>query len=183
MAKAFYRPVFVSAVPTANGIELRAINDTGAALDLTVTATAVTMAGTTRELARATLNVTADAAALALTLPPGSLQADEILAYTWADASGQHRSGDHFAPRPYKTYDLMPAHLTCDVQHTGETFTLTVSASALSLFTAVEADQPGRFSVNAFTLFPGHPATVTFTPQTAGSAPQFTLRDLHSATY
>ena len=54
---------------------------------------------------------------------------------------------------------------------------------ALSLFVALEADQPGRFSLNAFTLFPGHPATVTFTPTTQGAEPRITLRDLHSATY
>jgi beta-mannosidase len=48
---------------------------------------------------------------------------------------------------------------------------------------ALESDRPGRFSANAVTLFPGHPATITFTPATPGPPPTFTLRDLHSATY
>jgi beta-mannosidase len=33
------------------------------------------------------------------------------------------------------------------------------------------------------TLFPGHPATLTFTPEDPDATPGFTLRDLHSATY
>jgi beta-mannosidase len=61
---------------------------------------------------------------------------------------------------------------------------ITLSAGALALFVAVEADQPGRFSRNAFPLLPGQSAEVVFTPADPGQpAPQFTLRDLHSATY
>jgi hypothetical protein len=30
---------------------------------------------------------------------------------------------------------------------------------------------------------PGLPRRVTFTPQTTGAEPKFTIRDLHSATY
>ncbi len=47
----------------------------------------------------------------------------------------------------------------------------------------LEADRPGRFSANAVTLFPGHPAAIAFTPTQPGPPPAFTLRDLHSATY
>jgi beta-mannosidase len=51
------------------------------------------------------------------------------------------------------------------------------------LFVALESSTPGRFSDNAFTLFPGHPARITFTPDNPDETPEFTLRDLHSATY
>ena len=60
---------------------------------------------------------------------------------------------------------------------------ITLSARSLALFVALEADQPGRFSQNAIPLFPGQQASITFTPEAAGPAPCFTLRDLHSATY
>ena len=33
------------------------------------------------------------------------------------------------------------------------------------------------------TLFPGHPARIWFTPEHPAIVPNFTLRDLHSATY
>jgi len=183
MARQFYQPVFVSAVPTPCGLELRAVNDTAGPVDLTVRAIAVTMSGKTRPLSEATLPVPPDAAALALTVSPDALHPDEMLAFTWSDATGTHRSGDHFAPKPYKTYDLENPRVNYTRDITGHIYTLTLSAQALALFVAVEADQPGRFSANAFTLFPGHPATVTFTPKTPGAIPSFTLRDLYSATY
>ena len=181
MAKEFYAPVFVSAVPVNGQIELRAVNDTAAPVSLTVTAHAVTMAGTMRQLAKQTLILSPAAAQLALTVP--GLADGEMLAYTWADATGIHRGGDHFAPKPYKTYDLLPANLMHQVKNLGQAYEITVTSETLAPFVAIEADQPGRCSVNAFTQFPGHPATVTFTPQSPGAEPRFTLRDLHSATY
>jgi beta-mannosidase len=92
MAKEFYQPVFVSAVPVAGQVELRAVNDTGSPVVLTVTAHAAAMDGTTRELGKATVTV-GDRAELALTV---AVPEGEILAYTWA-ADG-HQGGDHFAP-------------------------------------------------------------------------------------
>jgi beta-mannosidase len=183
MAKAFYAPVYVSAVPTAAGYELRAVNDTPSAMELTVTALAVAMDGTTRQIARTTLPVTPDAAALALTVPADQIGPQDMLAFTWQDPIGVPMGGDVFAPRPYKSYDLLAPNLTHKVEPAGDAYTITVAAEKLALFVALESDQPGRFSVNAFALFPGHPASVTFTPAGPGPAPRFTLRDLHSATY
>jgi beta-mannosidase len=179
MARAFYAPVYVSAIPTKGRIELCAINDLDHEVTLTLTAHAVSMDGKTRELANKTLTV-GTSAMPALML---DVAADEILAYTWADTLGIHKGGDTSAPKPYKSYDLIPAHLTHQVKNLGQAYEITVTADALALFVALEADQPGRFSFNAFTLLPGYPATVTFTPHTAQAEPRFTLRDLHSATY
>ncbi len=180
MAKAFYAPVFVSAVPVKGKIELRAVNDLDHDITLTVTAHAVTMDGKTRELATQTLGV-GTSAALAMTV---EVAEDEMLAYTWVDTMGIHKGGDHFAPKPYKLYDLAPANLTHQVVSLGHAYEITVTSDTLALFVALEADQPGRFSVNAITLFPGYPATVIFTPTDFnGETPRFTLRDLHSATY
>ena len=181
MAKAFYEPVFVSAVPVGEVIELRAVNDRAAPVVLNLTAQAVALDGTTRALAKAQLTV-GDAAVLALSVPANALGAQEILAYTWADETGP-LGGDTFAPKPYKHYNLLPAGLTKSVTPKGSAYDITLTADKLALFVAVESDQPGRFSNNAFALFPGRPATVTFTPAQPGETPSFTLRDLHSATY
>ena len=72
--------------------------------------------------------------------------------------------------------------MTYDAKKVGQSYEITLKSDALALFVALESDQPGRFSANGFALFPGHPATVTFTPKSPGPAPQFTLRDLHAAT-
>jgi len=177
MARDFFAPVSVSAVPVAGGVELRAINDTGAPVTLTVVAHAVAMDGQTRELARATIEVAGQALpALCVTV-----EDHEILAFTWAGDG--HQGGDTFAPKPYKSYDLLPPRLTQKVKTVGQAYEITVETQSLALFVALEADQPGRFSDNAFTLFPGHPARITFTPDHPGPEPRFTLRDLYSATY
>ncbi len=182
MSRAFYAQVFVSAVPIKAGIELRAVNDGAHPVALTVTASAVAMDGTTRPLGSQTLQVGPDAAVLALTVPAGALQGGEMLAYVWAGDEGQ-KGGDHFAPKPYKSYDLLPAGLSLTVAANDDGFDLRITAENLALFVAVEADQPGRFSQNAFALFPGHAARLTFTPKSKGQTPRFALRDLHSATY
>lgn len=180
MAARFYAPVLVTAVPQAGGIVLRAVNDRPEAVTITVSARAAAMDGTTRDLAAATVTVCPDAAVQALHLAPDALGPDEVLAFTW---SGDAEGGDVHAPRPWKAYDLLPSGLSADVRQEGSLWKLTLQVKALAPFVAVESEVPGRFSSNAVTLFPGHPATITFTPKDPSAVPSFTFRDLHSATY
>lgn len=179
MAARFYAPVTVVAVPQAGGIVLRAVNDRPEAVTITVTASAAAMDGSVRKLAEATAAVSPDAAVPVLQLAPDALQAGEVLAFTW---SGDAQGGDVHAPKPWKAYDLLPSGLTADIVRDGGVWKLTLQVKALAPFVAVESEVPGRFSANAVTLFPGHPATITFTPQDPSAVPAFTLRDLHSAT-
>ena len=182
MARRFFAPVLVTAVPVADGIAIRAVSDLTAAVDLTVALHAVDMGGATRPLARLTATVTPDAAVTVTTLAADALEEGEMLAFTWADGAGNRLGGDVFAPRPFKTYDLRDPHLSQTATRTGEGWQITVTAQALSLFATVESSIPGRMSDAAMMLFPGHPATITFTPDDPAAVPQFTLRDLHSAT-
>ena len=183
MAKQFFQPILVTAVPVTGGFDLRAVNDTAADIALTVSAVAIDMSGKTRALAKQSVTALADAAVSVMHIPAAEIGAGEMLAYVWLDGNGNRISGDVFAPKPYKTYDLLPPKLAQTVAQAGDTWQISVSAQTLALFVAVEADLPGRFSMNAFTLFPGHPATVSFRPADPSVAPKFTLRDLHSATY
>jgi beta-mannosidase len=180
MAKGFFEPVTVVAVPTGEGIELRAVNDGIAAVTITVTANAAAMDGTTRKLGEATVTVPTDAAVPVLTVAAGAVQADEVLAFLW---SGDAQGGDVHAPKPWKAYDLRPAGLTADVGREGAVWKVALQVKALAPFVAVEADVPGRFSSNAMTMFPGYPTPLTFTPEDPSAVPTFTFRDLHSATY
>ena len=180
MARDFFAPVFVTAVPVADGFELRGVNDLAGAVKISVTALAVTMAGVTRELGKGS-GVVGGSAAVLLTVPRDAVGPDEMLAFTYEGNDGT-RSGDVYAPKPYKSYDLAPSGLTHTATPDGALWTLTISATALAHYVSVESDQPGRFSDNAFHLFPGHPATITFTAQDPKATPAFTLRDLYSAT-
>jgi len=183
MSKAFYAPVFVSAVPVAGGIELRAINDNAAAVTISVDAMAVDMAGTRRPLRQQTCTVAPDAALAVMMISADEVQDGEMLAYDWHDAQGALIAGDTFAPKAYKTYDLLAPNLIHTFTRADGSYHFTITAEKLALFVAVESDLPGRFSQNAFTVFPGHNAHVTFAPTQPGPAPRFTVRDLHSATY
>ena len=87
------------------------------------------------------------------------------------------------APKPWKAYNLLPSGLTAEIRQEGAEWKLTLQVNALAPFVAAESEVPGRFSTNAMTLFPGHPATITFTPEDPSAVPTFTFRDLHSATY
>ena len=177
MARDFYAPVIVTAVPMDGDFVLRAVNDTPEGCDVTVTVFAVNMAGSMREISHGEETVTTTAVDL-LSIPAAALQADEMLHYTWATSSGETGS-DTFAPKPYKDYDLPAANLLYRVNGND----ISITADALALFVAVEADVPGRCDDNAFTILPGETKTVRFTPTNPDDTPTFTLRDLHSATY
>ncbi|WP_128513703.1 beta-mannosidase [Tabrizicola thermarum] len=179
MAARFYAPVLVTAVPQDGGIVLRAVNDRPEAVTITVTANAAAMDGSTRKLREATVTVSPDMAVEFMVLPPEALRPDEVLAFTW---SGDAQGGDVHAPKPWKGYDLKPSGLKADIRRDNDVWKLTLQVKALAPFVAVESEVPGRFSTNAVTLFPGHPATITFTPEDPSAVPAFTFRDLHSAT-
>ena len=183
MSKAFYEPLFVSAVPVAGGIELRAVNDSGGPATLMVSSMAVAMDGTTRAIFRGTVDVGPDAALVAQTVPSDAIGPDEMLGYVWSDGQGNQIAGDVFAPKPYKTYDLLAPNLDHTITEDNGSYCISITAEKLALFVAVESDQPGRCSANAVTVFPGHPVTITFIPTQPGPTPRFIIRDLHSATY
>jgi len=183
MAKDFFAPVLVSAVPGPRGIELRAVNDRLAPVALTVTARALAMDGSARDLGQASVTVTPDAALPVLHLPADALGASEVLAFDWQEQNGAALGSDIFAPKPWKAYDLQAPGFTQRISAVPEGWAIDLTARNPAFFVALEADQPGRFSRNAFALRPGQDARVTFSPEAPGQEPRFTLRDLHSATY
>jgi len=177
MARDFYAPVLVTAVPKDGQIELRAINDDPEVCDVTAKAFAVDMRGRLRDLGTATASVGA-AAINVLNIEQSKLAVDEMLHFTWSATNGNSGS-DTFAPLPYKNYDLQPSGLAADINGNQ----ITLSATSLALFVAVEADVFGRFDQNAITLLPDQQVSITFSPTNPDDTPTFTLRDLHSATY
>jgi beta-mannosidase len=182
MAKRFFAPIYVSVVPENGQFTLRAVNDTRATIELSLQLAAVQMDGTTRPLGETRISLGTGTAQTIAEVAADALTPDEVLAYTWQGSEGT-TSGDVFAPKPWKAYDLQPADLRHSVQPYADHHDIMIDTSALAPFVAVEADVPGRFSANAVTLFPGHTAHITFTPDGAGPAPTFVLRDLQSATY
>ncbi|WP_299743769.1 glycoside hydrolase family 2 protein [uncultured Tateyamaria sp.] len=182
VARRFYADVIVSAVPTADGVELLVVNDQPDAAQVEVEAFAVSMDGRMRTVGTASVEACVDTAISALIVPHAALNDDEILMFDWA-ANDRPRQSDHFAARPYKAYKLGPASISTEITEQDGQYAVTLTSAALALYVAVEADMPGRFSDNAFDLLPGRPVTIEFTPIDPSVITEFTIRDLHSATH
>lgn len=177
MAQAFFAPLLVTAVPDEKGYMLRAVNDAPTAAAVSITAFAVAMDGKMRHLGQTEVAVKG-AAVDALHIPTHAIGEQEMLHYVWKTPDGKE-TRDTFAPRPYKAYDLQPAQLRHRVQGNA----ITIRSEGLAHLLAVEADVAGRFDQNVLTLLPGSETTTHFTPSDPDATANFTLRDLHSATY
>lgn len=181
MARDFFAPLTVVAVPEAQHVRFCGLNDTADAENCSLKVIAVHVDGTARTLAETSVSLDADAATDIIKLDQSKVGADEVLVFEWsmADASGR----DHVMLKPYKSLPLRNANVDSIIKQNGQCCELNLSADALALFVAVEADVPGRFSENAITILPGKPAMVTFTPNAPDRAPNFTIRDLYSSTH
>ncbi|MFT6451774.1 MAG: beta-mannosidase [Halocynthiibacter sp.] len=180
MAKGFFQPVLVSVRPEYGALIFSGINDLPGDIDLILNVNCFSPDGTMRHLAEAELTI-GDEAREILRIPEGVVRAGELVAFTWKASDGTV-SGDVFAPKPWKSYDLQAPIIRHSVDWDESGATITLSCEAPAFYVSLEADQPGRFSQNAFALFPGSDAKIRFTPQ-EGTGANFTIRDLHSATY
>lgn len=181
MARRFFAPVSVSVVPVAEGYALIGVNDSGSPCRVELTFEALAMSGAARVLGTVEDTLPPDRAHQIAFVPASSLAEAEMLGLSLTSAQGTEHL--HFAPRPYKSYDLLASGLSLDARPQGDIVHLTLTAEHLALFTSVEASRPGRFSDNAVLVRPGLPVELTFRPETPGDVPEFTLRDLWSATY
>ncbi|MBY5934119.1 glycoside hydrolase family 2 protein [Tateyamaria omphalii] len=181
-ARRFYADVTVVAVPTGDEIELRVVNDTASVCDVDVAVSAVAPTGALRPLGRASVKSGTVEAVSALSVAVDALGSDDMLWFEWS-VDGRSTSYDHFAPHRYKSYPLIAPHVVADIKQEKSAWRITLTARHLALFVSVEADQPGRFSDNCFDLIPDKPVTILFHPRDEESLPDFTLRDLHSATH
>ncbi len=182
MARRFFAPVFLAAIPGKDGIALSAVNDTLSPVEVSVAAYAAAMDGTLREITKVDSAVGTEAATVLATLAPDAVLADEILIYRWSASDGS-QGADHLAPVPYKALPLCEPGMQMECHRDGNDWRLSVRSAATALFVSVEADEAGRFSDNALTILPGEPAEILFRPKDTGAVPAFTLRNLYSATH
>jgi beta-mannosidase len=180
MARDFFAPVTVTVVPQPGGWRVMAVNDGRNSADLSLTVSALAMDGTRRPLGRATGAIGTLSAQPLLTLEASDLLPNEVIHIAW------HADGvagdDVFAPRPWKSFGLKAPMIRDDVSRRGDGWLIILDCDAPAFFVSLEADCTGRFSRNAFTLLPGAPQSILFTPKDGAATPRFTLRDLHSAT-
>jgi len=181
MARRFFAPVNVAAIPRTDAIALSAVNDTRAPVEISAIAYAVTMEGRMREIAACEGTIDPARASVLATLAPTSIEAEEILYFRWTASDGT-AGDDHLAPAPYKSLPLTDPEIDLTVRQAGEEWEVSIEAARTALFVAAEADAPGRFADNALTLLPGQPAKIRFRSTEPEAAPGFSVRDLYAAT-
>jgi beta-mannosidase len=173
MAKRFFAPVAAFAVPSKDGktISVMAVNDGLKATKVEVICEAIKPNGTRRKLKSIGKSVPPDRAVEVMTIKTSELT-DAILHIT---CNGQQ---NHFALKPYKSYHFENAKIT--LKQKGNE--LTVTAVKPAYYVSLEADVPGHFSDNALDLLVGEPKVIYFIAEDQKAKPNFTIRDLYSAT-
>ncbi len=192
MAKRFFNPVNLVAVPVQSSktnsrglpvegalpdaVELKAINDTPAPVDVSVEVFAVNMAGKKRSVLKAKAKVTPNAAKPVGKLPLAKLADDEFLFMEWKDARGKLLGENDFFPRAHKYYDVPQAKIKAAWSSVDGKPTLTLSTDKPAFFVSAGTDLPGYFSDNGLTLLPGRDVALSFTSRKGEKATQKDLQ-------
>ena len=173
MAKRFFEPVAAFAVPSkkSNEISIMAVNDGLKEQSVEVTCEAVKLNGKRVKLASQEIMVPPDRAIEVMNLKAQDLDG----AILHISCNGQR---NHFAALPYKSYAFEDSNITLKIHGSA----LTLHAEKPAYYVSLEADVAGHFSDSAFDLLPGETRTIEFTAEDASTKPNFTIRDLYSAT-
>jgi beta-mannosidase len=186
LARRFFQPVSVAAIPSDDGSEIRmsVVNDTRAEVTVRLNLQRLTLSGERIDLRSLEVVVGPDAAVTAVTVPVSDIPADGLLAWSFSASNGMGGEGHHVLSS-YKALDLLPAQLTAQVSPAPlGGFDILIQAQGLALFVMIETETPGRFSDNAFDLAAGESRRITFLPaasETLSEAPQFRIYDLASS--
>jgi beta-mannosidase len=165
MARRFYLPVNVVAVPDGEDIVIKGINDAPNSADITLDILAVTVTGGERSLKRLAKSLPVESASELARIPRSDLAANEFLYFVWIDGAGAVMRANDFFPRAHKYYDLPNADVTASWSEKHGKSVLTLSTSEPAFFVSASVGVPGYFSDNCITLLPGREVDLTFTPR------------------
>lgn len=185
MARRFFQPVAVAAIPSENAtsVTLSMVNDTAETVTIDVNLFALSTSGDRVPLKSVQGDCPPDRAEVLLRLDSMEIPIGGLLAWSFIASNGMSGEG-HFINGAYKALDLLPPGIETEVSALPDgSFELTVTASGLALFIMIESETPGRYSDNAFDLARGESRRIIFTPGTPVSSnqpPAFRLHNLYS---
>ncbi len=164
MAKRFYAPVCVMALPDKKGgIIIKAVNDRLTKQTLTLTLTSVDPAGKATKLSILKKSVPPDKAIELTTLKAGKLPKGHILIMDYEAADGS-KGRAHFANEPYKALNFIDPQIAHKAEIKNGALHIAITAKHTSLFTCAETGADGSYSDNVLDLLPGEKAEIIFTP-------------------
>lgn len=183
MAKRFFQPVAVAAIPDGETIQFSMVNDTAESVTIDLEVFALTLDGQRIPLASAQSDCGPDKAAILTSINTSEKFFNDMILWNFTASNGMAGEG-HYLHGTYKALELLPSGLSHDVAAKADgSVELTITATGLALFVIVESATPGRYSDNAFDLTAGESRTIIFTPSAplpSGEVPAFRLYDLHS---
>lgn len=175
MARRFFLPVNVVAVPDGDQLILKCINDTAAKMPVELEVLAVDVGGATRVVFTGKGTISPDRATELARIALGDLQPTEFVFFSWTGADGRLLGQNDYFPRPYKAYDLPRAKVTLRWERSDAGPVLVLEADRPALFVTATTDVPGYFSDNAVTLLPGRETRLGFTPRQGAKVSQKAL--------
>ena len=182
MARRFFQPVAVAAIPSKDGetIGFSVVNDTADAVTVRLDTWLVSLSGVRRPFRSAEGGCGPDRAEMLFSVLSADLPEGALLFWAFEASNGMRGEGHH-VPGTYKALDLEPSGLTLDIAPREDGgFAVAAAARGLALHVMLEADVAGRWSDNGFDLAAGERKTVVFIPTERGVRPQFRWVDLHS---
>lgn len=182
MARRFFAPVNVVAIPDDDGTTVRlvGVNDRRETVAIGGEAFWLAMDGTRTPAGRFAADLPVDRAVPLLEVPaPGT--GEEVLVFRWTD--GRETSTDHLVVGRPKRLPLQDARLTVTTAATADgRFAFTVAATRPAFGVTLETKVAGTFSDNAFMVLPGEPVTIDFDARGGEDPrPSLTVSDLWSS--
>ncbi len=165
MAKRFFAPINVVAVPDGDTVLLKAINDTARKAEIALEVLAVDAAGKARVIATAKAKTHPDRAVVATRIRLGDLGPNEFLFFAWTAEDGRLLGENDYFPKAYKAYEIGAAKVRASWSGSDAAPVLILSADRPAMFVTATVDVPGYFSDNALTLIPGREVRLGFTPR------------------
>ncbi|MDX0702273.1 glycoside hydrolase family 2 protein [Sinorhizobium medicae] len=185
MARRFFQPVAVAAIPSAEGSEvaISMVNDTAEPVTVELQAFLVSLDGERQPLLAVAGTCSPDRAATLVAIAAKDIPSDMLLFWSFEASNGSTGEG-HYVNGTYKALDLAPSGLTVEaVPRPDGSFDVSVKAAGLALHVMIEADIEGRYSDNAFDLTAGETKSIRFRPRVpvdAGASPRFSAYDLET---
>lgn len=159
LARHFYAPVLVAAIPDADSgdICLQAVNDRAAALSVKLQVAAVDFEGERRELHTLDAEVGTQAAQLLIRIAPGELAEREFLYFRCFDNSGNLLGENHFLQARYKACELPEPVIRKSTGRDEEGEYIELNTDKPAFFVSLDLGGDAIFSDNGFCLLPGQP--------------------------
>lgn len=195
MAKRFFKPITIVAIPDKQGWTFTAISDALHPISVSFIIGAVSIGGEKRVLLNGSAAVQNERNSHLAYIPAEDVAENEFLYWIWGDdfkdnssttsntttnydatitdgivenanhITSDQQNVDLLSPRSFKSYDLPMPGIRLESSKTKTGWVLELTSVHIALFVTIESCDSGQFSDNAFTLLPDVKKRLEFQPE------------------